>query len=182
MRQSYNLKQYIVPRNWSNGRSFYLNAIWRLFFRPLVASYLPGSSWRINVLNIFGASIHHSVNLKPHIIITCPWNLKINKHSWIGEFVWIDNIDQVVIGSNSCVSQGVYICTGNHNYKSPTFDLITSEVIVGDSVWICAQALIAPGVTIASGAVVGFGSVITKDVSENELISMSNSNYSRKIT
>jgi len=181
MRKPYQLNLYTVPSNWSNGRSFFINAIWRLLFQPLVSSHFPGSAWRIRVLNIFGASIHPSVNLKPHIIITCPWNLKIGQSSWVGEYVWIDNIDQVVVGLNSCISQGVYICTGNHNYRSPSFDLVTSPVIIRDSVWICAMALIAPGVNIDSGAVISFGTVITGDVSANTLVSTNASPSCRQL-
>jgi maltose O-acetyltransferase len=37
-------------------------------------------------------------------------------------------------------------------------------VRIGDRVWIAYRAIILPGVTIGEGAVVGAGSVVTKDV------------------
>jgi maltose O-acetyltransferase len=39
-------------------------------------------------------------------------------------------------------------------------------VLIGDDVWIGTRALILPGVTIGSGAVVGAGSVVTGDIPE----------------
>ena len=37
-------------------------------------------------------------------------------------------------------------------------------VTIGDNVWICAGALILPGVTIGEGSVIGAGSVVTRSV------------------
>jgi len=43
-------------------------------------------------------------------------------------------------------------------------------VTIGDHVWIGTRALILPGVTIGDGAVVGAGSVVTKDVLPNGVV------------
>lgn len=46
----------------------------------------------------------------------------------------------------------------------------TSEEIIGDSVWIGANAAVLPGVTIADGAVVAAGAVLTKDVASKTIV------------
>ncbi|MDB5013236.1 MAG: putative colanic acid biosynthesis acetyltransferase WcaF [Daejeonella sp.] len=56
------------------------------------------------------------------------------------------------------------LLTGNHNYKKTTFDLITSPIIVEDGVWIGAKAVVCPGVTAFSHAVLTVGSIATKNM------------------
>lgn len=118
------------------------------------------------ILKVFGATIGLGVIIKPHVRIKYPWFLNVGDFSWIGEDVWIDNLGLVKIGSNSILSQGVYICTGNHNYKKETFDLMVGPVTVGHSSWIGAKTVIAPGVTIGDEIVVSLGSVVKSSLSE----------------
>ena len=67
---------------------------------------------------------------KPHVRIKYPWRLVIGDHCWIGQNVWIDNIADVTIGNHVCVSQYAYFCTGNHNHRSPAFDLVAKPIVV----------------------------------------------------
>ncbi|MBL4884966.1 MAG: hypothetical protein JKY95_10585, partial [Planctomycetaceae bacterium] len=86
------------------------------------------------------------------------------------ERVWIDNLAEVQIGANVCVSQGVYLCTGSHDHRKPTFDLITRPITLEDGSWICAKSILLPGVTIHTGAIVGAGCVIPKDIAPHEIV------------
>ena len=104
------------------------------------------------------------VVIKPSVNIKFPWKLSIGDHSWIGENVWIDNLAKVSIGNNVCISQGAYLLTGNHNYKKTTFDLITAEIILEDGVWIGAKAIVCPGVTCKTHAILTVASVASKDL------------------
>jgi putative colanic acid biosynthesis acetyltransferase WcaF len=124
---------------------------------------------RVTLLRAFGAKIGVRVIVKP-CKIHFPWNLSVGDDSWIGDECEIYNLEYVNIGSNVCLSQGVYLCTGSHNYKVPTFDLIVRPIFVEDSSWVCARSLVAPGVKIGRGAVVGMGSVVTRDVAPNTLV------------
>jgi putative colanic acid biosynthesis acetyltransferase WcaF len=54
--------------------------------------------------------------------------------------------------------------TGNHNYKSPLFDLKLANIIVKDGVWLGAKSIVCPGVTCHSHAVLYVDSVATKDL------------------
>ncbi|WP_279143957.1 WcaF family extracellular polysaccharide biosynthesis acetyltransferase [Photobacterium phosphoreum] len=119
------------------------------------------------ILNLFGASISKSVVIKPNVKIKYPWNLIVGDYSWIGEYVWIDNLAKVEIGSNCCISQGAYLLTGNHNYKKITFDLIISDIEIKDDVWIGAQSIVCPGVIVNKLAILSVGSVANKDLLEN---------------
>ena len=55
---------------------------------------------------------------------------------WIGENVWIDNLSNIIIGKNVCVSQGAMLLSGNHNYKKTSFDLISKEILIDDGSWV----------------------------------------------
>ncbi len=114
-------------------------------------------------MRLFGAKIGHGVIIKPCVNIKYPWFLQIGNNVWIGENAWIDNLTNVQIGNNVCISQGAYIFTGNHNYKKQTFDLMIDPIIIEDSVWIGAKAIVCPGITLKSHSVITVGSVVTKD-------------------
>lgn len=110
------------------------------------------------MLKSFGAQIGKGVRVKPGVKVKFPWKLTVGKNSWLGEGLWIDNLAMVKIADNVCISQGVYICTGNHNWSKSTFPLKTESIHIGASAWIGAQARIAPGVTVGEGAILTLGS------------------------
>lgn len=125
------------------------------------SSWLPGSGWRASVLRLFGASVGKGVVIKPLVRVKFPWRLSLGDHTWLGESSWIDNLADVVIEGNACVSQGAYICTGSHDWTSRSFDLIVRSVHIGAHSWIGACGQVAPGARIGEGAVLTLGSVAT---------------------
>jgi putative colanic acid biosynthesis acetyltransferase WcaF len=146
------------------GRSKFVEALWIFLDCVFVRSWLPGSAHRRVILRAFGARIGKRVLLKPGVRIKFPWRLEVGKDSWIGEDVWIDNLAAVQIGSNCCISQGTYICTGNHDWGATTFDLIVKPVTIGSGAWIASRSTIGPGTSVGEGAVLSLGSVATSDL------------------
>lgn len=124
---------------------------------------LPSSARR-TVLRWFGARIGKGVVIKPHVRIKFPWKLEIGDHTWIGEGTWIDNLADVRIGSHVCISQGVYFCTGSHNHRKRSFDLLTAPIVVEDGAWIAARSTLLQGVTVGANALVAAASMVHKDV------------------
>jgi putative colanic acid biosynthesis acetyltransferase WcaF len=116
------------------------------------------------VLRAFGARVGSGVTIKPQVKITFPWKLTIGDHVWLGEECWLLNLEQIVIGNNVCISQRAFLCTGSHNYKLQTFDLIVKPIIVEDGAWLGAGCWVAPGVTVGSHAVLTAGSVAVKEL------------------
>ena len=163
------LELYRAPSDWNRG-SFILRATWLLLGKPLCSSSLPGTSWRRYILKFYGAKFGVGGRIKPGVRITSPWKLEVGDHCWLGEDLWIDNLDEVVIGSNVCLSQGAYLCTGNHDFRRPGFDLRLGRIIVGSEAWIAAKAVLAPGITVGSGAVVSLGSVVLFDVPQDAIV------------
>ncbi len=153
-----------APGSFTRGRPAIVEALWILAQALFVSSALPGSWHRRMLLKVFGATIGPRVVLKPGIRVKFPWRLTIDENSWIGEDGWIDNLAEVRIGANCCVSQGAYLCTGSHDWSAPGFDLITRPITLEPGAWIAARAIVGPGVTAGRGSVLGMGSTATRDL------------------
>lgn len=132
-----------------------------LFFK---SSLNPFSILKVFFLSLFGAKVGKGVVIKPNVNIKYPWFLELGDHVWIGEEVWIDNLTNVVIQSNVCLSQGAMLLTGNHNYKKESFDLMIGRITLEEGVWIGAKSVVCPGVTCRSHAVLAVGSVATQNL------------------
>lgn len=143
-------------------KNYLKNFFWFLINNLIINSFIPSSNLRKFLLTFFGAKIGVGVTIKPKIYIKFPWKLKIGNNSWIGEKVWIDNIEMVSIGDDCCISQGVYFCTGNHDFKKETFDLIAEKIEVKNNSWIAAKAKIGPGVIIKESSFIKLGEIIVK--------------------
>ena len=152
------------------GRSGLVCALWFFCGLPLLrASWMPLSGVRCALLRLFGARIGPGVVIKPGVRVKYPWRLAVGDHAWIGEDAWIDNLDHVSIGAHACVSQGVYLCTGNHDWADPAFGLIVKPIQIGPGAWVGARSTVAPGVSIGAGAILAIGGVAVKDIPPLEI-------------
>jgi putative colanic acid biosynthesis acetyltransferase WcaF len=125
---------------------------------------LKFSKLKCVVLHWFGARVGRGVVIKPGTKITFPWKLTLGNHVWLGEECWLLNLAPIQIESDVCISQRAFLCTGNHNYKSPSFELITKPIQVEQGAWIGAGAFVGPGVSVGNHAVLTAGSVATKNL------------------
>jgi len=147
------------------GRSRLVQSAWFFVGAPLFRfPLLPLSSVRCALLRLFGARIGRGVVIKPGARVKYPWLLSIGDHCWIGEDAWIDNLAQVSLGNSVCISQGAYLCCGNHDWSDPAFGLMVGKISVADGAWIGARAVVGPGAIIGECAVVTAGSVVTRRV------------------
>ena len=158
--------------SFSRGASKIKEFLW-LSLRGLFFDFsvMPWFKIRIAILRMFGAEVEGKVVIKPGAKITFPWKLKIADNSWIGEEVWLMNLDKISIGKNVVLSQRAYLCTGSHDWSRESFDLITKPIIIEDGAWICANVFVGPGVTVGENCVVTAGSVVTKDLPANMICS-----------
>ncbi len=141
--------------------------LWAIVSMIFFQNFIPWpNGFKCMILRCFGAGegIGRGIVIKPSVNIKYPWFVKIGDYTWIGEGVWLDSLGEISIGKNVCISQGAYLFTGNHNYKKETFDLMVNPVVIGDGAWIAAKAIVCPGVTVGTNAVLSVGSVATKDL------------------
>jgi len=146
------------------GRGTGVRLAWMLVNATFFLSALP---WpyrlKVALLRLFGATVGQGVVIKPRVNVKYPWRLRIGDHAWIGEAAWIDSLAEVTIGPDACLSQGCTIETGNHDWSSPTFDLVVKPVAVEEGAWAAVGSLLLPGSRLASHAVLGAGSVLAGD-------------------
>ena len=152
------------------GGSVVRRMAWFFVGQPIVASgWIPFSKLRVTLLRLFGARIGAGVVVKPSVQVKYPWHLVVGDHCWIGEHVWIDNLTTVRLESNVCLSQGAYLCTGNHDWSDPAFGLIIAPIHLAEGSWAGAKSILTPGCVLSRGAVAAAGAVIHGVVPEFEV-------------
>ena len=149
---------------YDKGRSGIVQVLWLFLSGILTTRWWCPMRLRLAVLRMFGATIGEGVVVRHRVRIHWPWKLTVGDHSWIGEDVWILNLEPVRIGSNVCVSQGVLLCTGSHDRHSPTFEYDNAPIVVEDGAWVAARATVLRGVTVGADATIGACALVTRSV------------------
>lgn len=158
------LSKYTNPE-YNHGAGFFKRLIWHVVSNLSVNSQIPlPGNIKVAILKLFGAKIGNGVVIKPMVNIKHPWFLEVGDFTWIGEEVWIDNLVSVKIGKNVCLSQGSMLLTGNHDYTSPTFNLITKGIDLEDGAWVGAKSIVCPGVVLGTHSVLAVNSVANKNL------------------
>jgi putative colanic acid biosynthesis acetyltransferase WcaF len=148
-----------------------IRVVWYLLNYCIFSTFVPVPSvLKRMLLRVFGAKVGRGVVIKPRVRIKSPWALTIGDYSWLGEDCWIDNQVGVYIGRHCCISQGVYICTGNHDYNDVAFRFLGSGVTISDGCWIGARANVSPGAKLEAMAVIGMGLTVKGVVQKNQII------------
>jgi putative colanic acid biosynthesis acetyltransferase WcaF len=164
-----NLEGYRAPPY--QGRGPIARVLWYVVSWLVFESRVcPSSGFKTFLLRMFGARLGRGVVVKPRVKIKFPWRLTAGEFVWIGEEVWIDNLADVTIGSHVCLSQGVYLCTGSHDHRSPGFELVTRPIAIGSGAWIAARAVMLPGCRVGANSIVAAGSVVSGEVEEGIVV------------
>lgn len=99
-----------------------------------------------------------------------PQNITIGDRSNINRncMIWAGDTAKVIIGKDCLTGPGVTIIASRYNVKGRniirSYPPYEKDIIIGDDVWLGANVVVLPGVNIGNGAIVGAGSVVTKNV------------------
>lgn len=155
----------------------YKGLIFRLKFYKAYIS----TTTKIRYDNINDIHIGKGVRINDFTTIFCISENKNNPNSklYIGDKTYIGEYQNIrasggiiKIGNNCNISQHISIIASNHNtakdinINQQGWDKKKTGVLIEDDVWIGANSVILPGVTIGKGAVIGAGSVVTKSIPE----------------
>jgi putative colanic acid biosynthesis acetyltransferase WcaF len=137
------------------------NVCWNLLYR---FSPRPLHVWRSFLLRLFGATMGTNCHFYPRSRVWAPWNLVCADQVTAADGAEIYNPAPMTFASHAILSQDAYICGATHDYDDPAFPLIAFAMSFGAYSWVCARASVAPGVHLAEGAVLGLGSVATRNL------------------
>jgi maltose O-acetyltransferase len=148
-----------------------------LFARHLPRSDVPYSFGSKQIRAIICKRLFNkfgdNVNIEPKVIF---YNLKesqIGNNSGIGLGSYVGTVN---IGNDVMIGPEVIILSLDHQYNKLDVPMRYQglrkdrPVIIEDDVWIGTRSIILPGVKIAKGAIVGAGSVVTKNVGEYTVV------------
>lgn len=134
---------------------------WILLFRP---SPRIAHGWRAGLLRCFGASLGAHCRIYPGARVWAPWNLTCADNVWVADGAELYNPAPLFLGSHAVISQGAFLCGATHDYNDPSFPVLAFPMRLGRYAWVAARGIVSPGVSLGDGAVLGLGSLATKDL------------------
>ena len=152
----------------------------RLWIFRLLTAWLPesrGFGFKAALLRWCGAQVGSDVRIYSSARFLGVGGLRIADDVHIGPdaFFSLTAGADVVLGSRVDIAPGVMVLTGSHEIdRRPNEHAAgrgtAASVTIGDGCWLCARAIILPGVTVGEGAVVAAGAVVTCDVPPFSLV------------
>ncbi len=135
--------------------------VYLLLFRPTPR---PMHRWRALLLRLFGATLGPNCRIYAGARIWAPWNLFCEDAVAIADGAVIYNAAPIRLASHAIVSQDAYLCGSTHDYDDPAFPMVNRPITLGRYAWICSRAVVCSGVSVGDGAVLGLGSIATRDL------------------
>jgi acetyltransferase-like isoleucine patch superfamily enzyme/glycosyltransferase involved in cell wall biosynthesis len=146
-------------------------ALWMLvrtiFFRPSFHNWYGFRSW---LLRMFGAKMGRAVRIRPTAMVEVPWNLDLEDDVIIGDYAILYSLGKITIGRGTVVSQYAHLCAGTHDYTSRKFPLLRPPIVIGQDVWVAADAFVGPGVTVGDRAVIGARATVMRNVAADQVM------------
>ena len=137
----------------------------------LNSSYHSSEEIRQVMSELTGKPIDDSFMMFPPFNTDCGRNITIGKNVFINSGCCFQDHGGITLGDGALIGHNVVLATLNHDLdprKRGT--TIPAPIVVGNDVWIGANATILQGVTIGDGAVVAAGAVVSKDVEPNTVV------------
>jgi acetyltransferase-like isoleucine patch superfamily enzyme len=139
-----------------------------------------------------GIQLSENVIINKHVSLR--GDVKVGKGTFVNPYTVIASTSDapITIGAFCSIAGFVYIISGNHNIKLPSTYQTSSgiysaifknnlgkkrPIIIGNDVWIGTHAIILSGVTIGDGAIIGAGSIVTKNVEPYSIVAGTPARY-----
>lgn len=121
---------------------------------------------RTRIINSANVRISNSCLLQDNVYIRAgaEGSVVFKRGCMINSFARFFGHGGIELGEDTQIGPGVTITTTQHDYDQPGLPEIFKKVTLGRSVWVGANSTILPGITIGDHAVIGAGSVVTKDL------------------
>lgn len=131
----------------------------------LNGGYVEPDRVRSLLAQLTGRPVDESVTLFPPFTADFGRNIRLGRRVFINSGCRFQDQGGITIGDDCLIGHNAVIATLQHDiHPSRRGDLIPAPVVLGRNVWLGANVTVLPGVTIGDDAVIGAGSVVTKDV------------------
>lgn len=157
------LKDFTLA-GYDKGRGVVWQALWFATQNLVFGAWWFPRRWRPAILKAFGATVGSNVTIRHNVRVLWPWKLSVGSNTWIGEGAWLLNLEPITLGSDVCLSQDAFLCTGSHRHDSPDFRYDNGPITIEDGAWIATGALVLRGVTVGQGGFVGARAVVARDL------------------
>jgi len=130
---------------------------------------------RARFWGIFTKKMGKGVYIMEGCQISYPSGVEIGNYSGINHYTDIGGRGGLKIGNYVMIGPYCQVLTAEHNYQDlnkPIYlqGIKCEQVVIEDDVWIGTHVVILPNVRIGKGAIVGAGSVVTKDVKPYSIV------------
>ena len=139
---------------YDKGRSVPWQALWFAVMNLVFMKWWCPARLRPALLRAFGARVGERVFIRHRVRVLWPWKLSIGDDCWIGEGVWLLNLEPITIEHDVCLSQEAFLCTGSHDHRDPAFSYDNAPIHIGAGAWIAARATVLRGTHVPVGHVV----------------------------
>ena len=137
----------------------------------LNGSYHEPDMVRALFSQLTGKDVDESFFMFPPFYTDFGKNITIGKNVFFNTGCTFQDRGGITIGDGTQIGQNVVLVTLNHGI-APEKRHITYPfpIVIGQNVWIGANATILPGVTIGRNAIIAASAVVSKDVPENAVV------------
>lgn len=126
--------------------------------------------------------VDKSFRMFPPFYTDCGANIKVGKNVFINACCKFQDQGGIEIGNNVLIGHNVTLATLNHEIPiEKRLNMIAKKIKIGNNVWIGSDCTILQGITIGNGAIIGAGSVVTKDVPEKSIVAGNPAKFIKKI-
>lgn len=150
---------------------------WRNLYYRALGVKLQGYVWMRSIdipCNYPDIQINAGCSLDLGVTLLCSGEsgsspkIQIGSHTYINRYTFLDAIESLVIGRNCAIGPHCYITDHDHGLDPnfPPLDqaMVSKPTFIGNQVWLGAHVTVLKGVKIGDYAVVGAGSVVTRDI------------------
>ena len=130
---------------------------------------LLGPDGRRLAWNALGARIDESAWIGPGVWMLRPKKVSIGSGTKVGGRTRLESHDEVSIGRNVLMND-IDLFAAQHDPDSPGLKGEREAISIGDYAWLPRKIIILPGVRVGSHAVVGTGSVVSRDVPDYAIV------------
>ena len=146
--------------------------VWGMFFSwvPLIV----GRWWRRFFLQFALRSCGSKLDVSTGVHFEYPWRIKVGNNVWIGRECQLEGMGEIEIGDDTMIALQSLIQTAGHDFSNGipvrAQKIMAKKIVIGKDVWLGARSMVKYGVTIGDEAIVGMGSVVTKNVAPRSIV------------